>query len=151
MDHEDHVRYLGILVSYFHALEFALRAVLKNQEKGKVKKIVYSRLRKGDTVPEDAMTNYDSLGSLIDKYNKIAPKELTITKGIVATRDAIAHGRVFSDVQSLPVNLYKFDKPKNGTVTVAVAVTLDQNWFKDTGVHLYEEIQKVMRTNEKYA
>ncbi len=151
MDHEDHVRGLGIIVSYFHTLEFVLRAVLKNQEKGEIKKIVYSQLKKGDTAPEDPMTNYDSLGNLIDKYNKLAPKELRVAKGIVTIRDAIAHGRAFSDTQSLPLNLYKFDKPKNGMVAVTVVVTLDQDWFRDTAVHLYEEIQKVMKTNEKYA
>lgn len=152
MDYEDHARGLGILVSYFHALEFTLRAVLKNYEKARTKtKIVYSVLKKGDTVPEDAMTNYDSLGNLIDKYNELAPKELRIAKGIVAIRDAIAHGRVFSDTQNLPMNLFKFDKPKNGAVAVTFAATLDQNWFRDTAVHLYGEIQKVMKTNEKYA
>jgi hypothetical protein len=151
MDPQDHIKGLGILVSYFHTLEYVLRGVLKNQEKGKTKKIDYSLLKLGDTVPEDPMTNYDSLGGLIDKYNRIAPIELQIAKGIVAVRDAIAHGRVFSDTQSLPMRLFKFDKPKNGVAPVAFAVTLDQDWFQTTGVHLYGEILKVMKANEKYA
>ena len=150
MDHEDHIRGLGMLVSYFHALEFALRAVLKNHKKGHSKKIVYSLLKTGDTVPEDPMTNYDSLGNLIDKYNQLAPKELRIAKGIVVVRDAIAHGRVFSDTQNLPMRLFKFDKPKNGAASVTFSATLDQNWFADTAIHLYEEIQKVLKTNQKY-
>jgi len=150
MDPQDHIKGLGMLVSYFHTLEYVLRGVLKNQAKGKTKKVDYSLLKIGDTVPEDPMTNYDSLGSLIDKYNKIAPKELQIAKGIVAVRDAIAHGRVFSDTQSLPMRLFKFDKPKKGVTSVTYAATLDQDWFKGTAVHLYGEIVKVMKANEKY-
>ena len=151
MNHEDHIKGLGLLVSYFHALEFVLRAVLKNHEKGKSKKTDYSLLKVGDAVPKDSMTNYDSLGTLIDKYNKLAPKELRIAKRIVAVRDAIAHGRVFSDSQNLPMRLFKFAKPEYGAVSVTFAATLDRNWFIDTALHLYEEIQKAMKTNEKYS
>lgn len=151
MEYEDHIKALGLLVSYFHTLEFALRAVLKNQEKGKLKKIDYYILNTGDLIHEDSMTNYDSLGTLIDKYNGLAPKKLKITKEIVAIRDVIAHGRVFSAGQYLPMKLFKFNKPDHGEVSVAFAATLDEKWFKSTAVRLYEAINKVMKMNEKFS
>jgi hypothetical protein len=150
MNHEDHIRGLGLLVSYFHTFEFALRAVLKNHEMKRMEKTDYSILKAGATVSEDPMTNYDSMGTLIEKYNKIAPKELRIKDGLVAVRDAIAHGRVFSDTPDLPMRLFKFDKPKKGLVSVTFAETLDQRWFSEMSQHIYQEIQKVMKVNEQY-
>ncbi|MCK9418707.1 MAG: hypothetical protein M0R70_04925 [Nitrospirae bacterium] len=148
MDNEEHIKSLGTLVSYFHTLEFALRAVLRNHEKEKSEEIDYATLNVGDTVPEEPMTNYDSLETLIDKYNKLAEKELRIDKKLVAIRDAIAHGRVFSDSRNLPMKLLKFDKPRQGAVTVTFAATMDHGWFADKAVRLYEEIQKVFKKNE---
>jgi len=150
MNQDDHIKGLGLLVSYFHALEFTLRAVLKNDEKKALDKTNYSALKAGETVPEDPMSNYDSMGNLILKYNKIAPKELRIEDKLVAIRDAIAHGRIFSDSPNLPMRLFKFEKPKNGVATVIFAATLDRKWFSEISGHLYREIQKVMKTNEQY-
>ena len=148
MEQEDHIKGLGILISYLHALEFILRGVLKNQEKEKSKKINYSILKTGDTVPEDPMTNYDSLETLIIKYNNIAPKDLQIDRRIILVRDAIAHGRVFSATQNLPMKLFKFEKPKNGVTSVTFAQTLDKDWFQSKSIHIYGEIEKAIKMNE---
>ncbi|MBW1779731.1 MAG: hypothetical protein JRL30_03230 [Deltaproteobacteria bacterium] len=148
MEQEDHIKGLGVLISYFHALEFILRGVLKNQEKEKSNKVNYSTLKMGDSVPEDPMTNYDSLGALIKKYNKIAPNNLKIDSEIITIRDAIAHGRVFSDTQNLPMKLFKFEKPENGVTSVKFAQTLDKDWFQSNLVHIYGEIEKAMKMNE---
>jgi len=150
MDHEDHIRGLGLLVSYFQALEFALRAVCKNNEIHKMYKINYSTLKAGDSVPVDAMTNYDSLGTLIEKYNTLTTQELRIDIGLVAIRDALAHGRVFSDTPTQPMRLFKFEKPKNGMTTVSFAETLDQDWFFRTSIHVYHEVEKAMKTNNQF-
>ena len=138
-----------MLISYFHTLEFILRAVLKNSENGKLN-INYASLKRGQILPEDSMTNYDSLGDLIRKYNKLVPENLRIAKEIVEIRDALAHGRVFSDSQSLPMRLFKFSKPMDGMVTVTFAVTLNRKWFKETTHQVYNEIEKALQTNEQY-
>ena len=52
--------------------------------------------RVGDVVPETALTNYDSLGQLIDKYNDAVEVHRRIDRELVEIRDALAHGRVVS-------------------------------------------------------
>lgn len=150
MNEEEHICNLGKLVSYFHTLEFLIRSILKNNEQDKPN-TNYSRLKKGQTVPEDSMTNYDPLGGLIEKYNKLVSKELKITKDIVEIRDAIAHGRVFSDNPNLPMMLVKFNKPEDGRVSVTFAAKMDRQWFTEKKYQILQEIEKALVANEKYS
>jgi hypothetical protein len=51
----------------------------------------------GDQIAEDAFTNWDITGKLVEKYNnRIGPvdRSLCIDDSVIELRDALAHGRV---------------------------------------------------------
>ena len=136
MTQEQHPLNLGKLLVDFHSLEFVLRAFLHETEDDPESRLPQSthlhELRKGDEVPENAFTNYDTLAILIEKYNsnpKISASASTIDKNIVHIRDAIAHGRVFGRIPSPPFRLLKFSRPKDKRTRVTFSVLLTHEWF----------------------
>jgi len=138
MNQEQHPLNLGKLLVNFQSLEFVLRAFLweseKDKDKDKDKEPKLYELKRGDIVAENAFTNYDSLNSLINKYNrnpKISSTGLNIDKTITDIRDAIAHGRVSGKSPMPPQNLLKFGKPKNNYVRVILSVQLSKEWFNE--------------------
>ena len=148
---------LGKLVGNFQSLEFVLRAFLTNAEiarKGPLPKSATDihKMNEGDIVPENAFTNYDTLGQLIEKYNgtpKILSAGLTIDETLVEIRDAIAHGRVSAEMPSSSLKLLKFNKPKNGQVRVTFSVTLTKEWFGKQIKRVYDAVLKVNEANDK--
>ncbi|MBN1124454.1 MAG: hypothetical protein JXA82_05555 [Sedimentisphaerales bacterium] len=151
---------LGLLMSLFHSLEFLLRvylyylpeAIAGRNEKRKAipgkTHIYYSKV--GEDVNLTEMTNYDTIGKLIEKYNRnqSTPKEAKIEKArLVALRDALAHGRVSSLSAEGDAHLIKFSKPIKDKTTVKITFneTLSESWFD-------EQIQKVQTAiNKVYA
>jgi len=149
---------MGKLVVHLQSLEFALRAFLYNKETGPkptnpdFAKKIYD-FNAGDYVDENAFTNYDTLGELIGKYNKIVAltdSTLCVDKNIVDIRDALAHGRISSESPSFmePQKLVKYDKPQNGQVRVTHCITLKKEWFDENIKLVHENILHVSEANE---
>jgi restriction endonuclease S subunit len=158
MTNDEYCLLMGKLVVNLQSLEFALRAFLYNKENSEKStnpefgKNIYD-FKAGDCVEENAFTNYDPLGRLIDNYNGIVKSKnstLCIDKNIVDIRDTIAHGRIACESPSseTPQKLIKYSKPQNGKVCVTHCITLTKDWF-DKHIHLvYESIQRVRKANE---
>jgi hypothetical protein len=134
---KDYALNLGRLVSTLQSLEFCLRTFLLENDTRKMSHsqnpIKYDELKIGDRVSEDAFTNYDTLGKLINKYNKIVlpiGPELALNKSVVDVRDALAHGRLASFNLSRNIHLLKFGVPQNDQVEVVYPAELDTAWFK---------------------
>src|SRR5260370_28215351 len=105
---------LGKTIANLQSLEFLLRLFLHNTqqpeptwlEKGPTDMAV------GDIVAETPLTDWSSLGVLIDRYNASigGRPSLRVSKSVVDLRDALAHGRMFmTDMTSAPI-LIKFEK-----------------------------------------
>ncbi len=148
--------WLGELVSNFQSLEFSLRAFLINAEIGSGSSFPQSAnlldMNEGDTVSENAFTNYDTLGQLIQKYNshpKILSAGLTIDNTLVAVRDAVAHGRISAATPSSILKLLKFDKPKNNQVKVTFSVSMTKEWFAEQIKRVYKTVLRVYEANDK--
>ena len=106
----------------------------------------------GDIVPENAFTNYDTLGQLINKYNsnsRISSVGFGIDETLVDIRDAIAHRRVSAATYSGTLKLLKFDKPKNGQVKVTFSASLTEKWFAEQIKRVYGAVLKVNEANDK--
>ena len=153
---ENHHKGLGKLVANMQSLEFVLRAFLSNDEIAKGHSFNQSsnlnNLSIGDTVRENAFTNYDALGKLISKYNehpRILSTELNIDETLCYIRDAVAHGRISSNTSYGPMKLLKFSKPKNNQVKVTLSVTMTKEWFKEQTKRSYGAILKVSEANER--
>ena len=132
---EEHARHLGGLLANFQSLEFVLRAFLHALPKAGRMGVPYGTdiylSQVGTELPENEFTNYDSLGDLIDCFNKeMKTRGLPeIDLKLVEVRNAIAHGRVSAPSQNETLRLIKFGKPLNKKVKVEFNEMLTKEWF----------------------
>jgi hypothetical protein len=112
---------LGKLVANMLALESTLRFALSVMEVPPRPPTDLARLFQasvGTPFPECALTDRDSLGTLIQKYNekiKLKRPELAIENPeIKRLRDTIAHGRLMAEDPEPPLRIFKFSKPEPG-------------------------------------
>lgn len=132
-------------------LEFAIRAYLyakaahphEGMENGKQ---LY-QYAVGEQIPENAMTCYDSLKTLIDRYNKLAPLERRVDPGIVDLRDVFAHGRLAGVASSDNFSLMKTKKEKE-ILAVSFSQELTEAWLIDQVRRTRAESNKVTANPE---
>jgi len=75
----------------------------------------------GQRLPLNALTSWDSLGQLINRYNQLQSDEgrtELIDPSISTVRDMFAHGRILKDRQDTNLTLVRLKKPRGGSVTV---------------------------------
>jgi hypothetical protein len=131
-------------------LEFALRAFLYEHNKDREPEVKLDSLNECDRVEVNSLTNYDTLGILVDKFNEIVlhkhPEALLDRKLVVDLRDALVHGRIFILDPTVTVSntLLKFDVPVDGNVHVSMKVVMDKPWFKAKVRFLIEQVKKVV-------
>lgn len=132
MTTDDHVLGLGRILGNLHSLEFAVRMYLwKHEKKVAIQpSLAMDGLRPGDVVPENAFTNYDTLLTMIRRYNVLVATPLQVAESVVDLRDALAHGRVSGRTAAMPLRLLKFGKPAAGSATVTHSELMDQGWFE---------------------
>lgn len=145
-----HALALGTLVTDLLTLEFLLRLFLyetrSRREISFVRGQNLSGLRVGKVLPENAVTDYDSLGELICRFNVTAPKQTAgakIAEDLVNLRNALAHGRLFVHKTGLSLQLVKFTKPHKRKVKVELAARLTLAWFAKQSACVRAEIEKV--------
>jgi len=109
-DVDQHALQLGQVIGNLQSLEVVLRAFLYREEiredRSKVTQAGLYDLEVGHSVIENAMINYDTLGQVISKYNKVVSKidpSLQVDTEIAELRDGIAHGRVLSKRPERPL------------------------------------------------
>ncbi|MDP3774015.1 MAG: hypothetical protein Q8Q85_07070 [Gemmatimonadales bacterium] len=125
----DHALKLGKLVGNLQSLEAVLRVyLLKIGEKprpAKQQSHSYWDLVVGDVINADEFSNYDTLGTLVRKFNDdVRPRDtsLCVDPAVVDVRDLLAHGRVAGSADdTATLMIVKFDKPSAGTVTVVAS------------------------------
>ena len=146
---DEHARHLGGLIANLHSLEFILRAFLQKSPSARPTNLSQGTdiyvLPVGTELAESEFTSYDSLGTLIDKFNALARQKglQEINKSIVDIRDAFAHGRVSAPVVSDQLRLIKFSKPKNGKVKIIFNEVLTEKWFTDNKKLVLDAIKLV--------
>ena len=147
---------VGAIVTHLQSLEFVLRRILYECA-GLDRPGVHddlTRLKKGDRVALDPITNYDTLGEVIDKVNALlASRGLPerIDKSLVALRDAIAHGRALADHPG-PFTLIKFSKPpkpSHGKVTVEFTQVMTVEWLREQSVRTEREVREATEVARK--
>ena len=116
---------LGALMMNFHALEYLLRAYLYEHEGPASDELPagvdWYRVCPGDELPLNALTSFESLGQLIDRYNGMVAGDAhadVVDRSVVDWRDALAHGRVSGALDSDRPVLLEFDRPVGGRVHV---------------------------------
>ena len=134
----NHALLLGKLIGNLQSLEIGIRVFLhrcSDSSSHQTPTRSHYNLKVGDEVPEDAFTNYDSLGDLIKKYNSIIQSKdpnLVIDISVVQIRDLVAHGRVSApEPDETKLEIVKFGKPSNGKVIVADCATMTDQWLQE--------------------
>jgi hypothetical protein len=89
----------------------------------------------GAQVPENALTNWDTLGQLISKYNCVLSAAevplYSVDSSVVQVRDALAHGRLSAPIKAFPLTLWRFGKrDESRMVTVEQVVELSTERFE---------------------
>lgn len=143
---------VGRVIAHLHSLEFALRAYLYGKKDAPHADLAAGQtldsLRVGDTLPENAMTDYSSLDKLIKRYNRLVEKghpELELDPSLVELRDAFAHGRSSTVDFTKPNFLLKFDPPAGGKIKVCFAESLTFDWLNTQAERVAAELTKVVK------
>ena len=146
---------IGKIIVNLQSLEFALRLFLDETQShpGAAKDVTidYMNLTVGEWVPENHLTNYDTLNQLIKKVNsELQSRGLSerIDESIVELRDAIAHGRVLANQPDGPYHILKFSIPKNGKTKVTVSIEMTQDWFDHQIKRTLNELKKVVKIGQ---
>jgi hypothetical protein len=144
MNGDDHLAGLGKVTGNFHALEHVLRVFLC-EAKGEQLEYPSST---ASSVVETHLTNRDSLKPITDEYNDaLGPTEQQhrVDPTVVDIRDALAHGRIASAIESFPVTLFKFGK-KDATSKILVerVDVLDETWFENKRALVRKQIDAVV-------
>jgi hypothetical protein len=149
---EEYARDLGSLLMNFQALEYLLRAYLYEHEGTAFDELPagvdWYSVKPGDELPLNALTSFESLGQLIDRYNGMVAGRVpqdAVDRSVVELRDALAHGRVSGAPGSARPVLLKFDRPTNGRVRVTVSQPLTEEWLIEQRVRIHDEAEKVFR------
>jgi hypothetical protein len=157
MTTDEHFLLMGKLVVNLQSLEYALRGFLYNEGNGwrtdPNPPEFLENINKEDLVSENAFTNYDTLGTLISKYNGIIKKRdqrLCVDEELVNLRDALVHGRIAKKTPSPsePCMLVKYDKPQNDKVRVTHCITLTKDWFDKQIRFVSENVHRVAKAAE---
>ena len=145
-----HTDLLGKLISNLLSLEFVLRAFLYEHSDPPhnplPRGLSLNVLKIGDVVPENAMTDFSSLGHLINRYNDVISRRhpnLAVDRTIVELRDALAHGRVSSTDAASDPFLLKFERPGGCKTRVTYSQQLTQEWLREQCNWVREEATKV--------
>ncbi len=137
---------MGKLVGNLQSFEFLLRSCLYSSVGPQDATLNFDQLAVGDLVPENPLTNYDSLGDLIKKVNaqlEAAGRAERVDDSLVIVRDALAHGRVTALRPHGPFRLVKFLKPMKHKVIVAIAIDLSPQWLAEQINKTRQEAKKV--------
>lgn len=155
---DDWIFHLGALLSSFHSLEFIVRAFLSARTAPPAQRPPYGEslydAPPGTLVLLNPMMDYRTLLQILRAYNASLPKGRTswmVDEGVVAIRDAFAHGRVAAPADDPTMHLIKFARPstKNAThVHVVDNIAVDLSWLKAKISHVLEQVSKVAEAHE---
>jgi hypothetical protein len=147
MTMDDHCIGVGKIVTNLQSLEFVMRIFLADAHEQ-----AFTIPKNGDvSVPETFATNFLPLGDIITAYNASlseAESAFRIDPKFIALRDSIAHGRLLTQIDA-PLTLYKFGRPKSGSVPIESLEVLTEDWMKTNRRDLYDSIQLVTACGKK--
>lgn len=148
MDNRAHAEHLGGLLGNLHSLDFAIRLCLSQQPGSPARNLYADDFREasvGAIIPDSDMSNYMSLGQLIERFNDLFKRSgSTIDPSLVDLRDVLAHGRVFAGPSDSHFRIVKFDKPIDGNARVSYNQVMTDTWFTDNKRRVREAIAVVM-------
>ncbi|PYQ08036.1 MAG: hypothetical protein DMF83_07910 [Acidobacteria bacterium] len=144
---------LGKTLANLQSLEFLLRLFLQNTQHPEATWLDRGpgEMAVGDIVAETPLTDWSSLGVLIDRYNAAIGQHssLRVSKTVVDLRDALAHGRMFMPSMQDPPILIKFEKPCDGRTRVTFRKS-GAEWLHQAIKDVHAETAKVQAALDEH-
>jgi hypothetical protein len=151
MTPEEHALELGRVLGNLQGLEFLLRGCLSYwiaEASPQQKQADIYSVPVGSRVPLSSVTGYQTLGELIDLFNRHRPRgSPQLGKQAVALRDALAHGRVSSAAENEQMRLVKFSRPLPPTfkeVEVTYNAVMTTEWFSEQRRLVFDAMKLVL-------
>ena len=139
-----YVEELGKVIGNLQSLELILRFYLLKHEGAPMLSSHLDTVTVGDVVPKNALTDYRSLGQLLDAYNeRVGPQDALQAEEIVRLRDALAHGRLLARQPGPPFRLLKFSDPKKGPIKIEIDESIDRSWLATKKALVNTAMEKV--------
>jgi hypothetical protein len=156
MDTENHAKEMGGLIGNLHTLEFIIRLCLAQRPESVARDTYGDEFREmpaGTIVPESDLTDFASLGQLIERFNKCygVIDYQPVDPSLVKLRDAIAHGRVFAGPKDTHMRIIKFERPKDGQARIAYNEVMSEQWFLENKARVGDAIHTVARVYNEHA
>jgi hypothetical protein len=156
---DNYQRALGKVIGNLHSLEMLLRLFLHNVDSERYgftpPEVNLDKIKAGDIVGENYLSNYDSLGKLVHRYNKLVDSknatELRVDEVVIELRDALGHGRILGQQPAPPFRLYRFGRPSgNHKVRVRRVSELTESELVGNIHVLFEELKKVEEACKRF-
>lgn len=146
--------HVGKLVTNLSSLELLMRLFLHEVElmNGGSPPVPFGG-KPGDTFAIGPLTNYDSLGPVIDKYNAAVngiDPSAKVDRTFVRIRDMFAHGRNLSESPDGPMILHKFGDKDATTNLVPLndVLACDGAWMTSTYREIHATAMRVFAARE---
>ncbi len=139
---------IGKIILNLLNLEFHLRLFLYEMVGPKDPTLKLENLKIGDWIPANPITNYDSIGGLINQVNKVLLDHKInekVDNKIVDVRNALVHGRITALYPTGPLHLIKYSKLKNEKVQVEISLDLTKEWLNENINLTMNEIKKIRK------
>jgi len=127
-----HVAQAGMLLTQLQLLEFNARLGIARRTGSP--KLDLHNISAGEWVPENPITNYDQLKTVLTRFNELAPERGHLdVEALVELRDQLAHGRVipFSSTAAFPLILLKLGPSRRGRVQLLTRIEMNADWFTE--------------------
>jgi hypothetical protein len=147
MTAQDHIVQVGSIITNLQGLETVIRIFLARVNN-------QTPRMPGPTdefADENFLTNFKSLGSLIDEYDGLLTKDeqkFQVDRSVLDVRDAFAHGRLLSVGDVYPATLFKFGISRDGKVPIAFREVLTVEWLNKTKLMMRDEQMKVVNCHK---
>ena len=125
---------LGGLLVNISSLEFLLRVCLLRHEGKEQGKFALNKVKVGERVEKNSFTGRDTLGTVIEKFNRIFKNQHGVNKlqNLNKIRNVITHSRIFPDNPNTPLIIIKFNSSMNRRfVDVEAIQELNEKWLNE--------------------
>lgn len=147
MTAQDHIQGVGAVITNLLGLETVVRIFMAHS----YKQILSLPDPVDQSAKETYLTNFRSLGSLIDEYNGLladSEEQFRISRDVVDIRDSFAHGRLLSVGDVYPATLYKFGIARDGEVPIQFRYVLANDWLNEVKLRIHGEQIKVVNCHK---
>jgi hypothetical protein len=134
MNSEEYALAVGKVVLGLKSVELALRRYLNHLDTPGAETGATPAISEGETLASNVLTNRDSLGVLIEKFNRslaaAKQSELSLDITLAEVGEAVTTGRIWGSDTEPPVTVVRFSAPSNGLVRCTAEILMDRAWLE---------------------